>query len=873
MGDVAFSQQGAVNWDQLGSNGLTYAFNVAGRISAKGIDTYTISVGSLGIGGLFSLSEKGQARVDEALAKATCFESFSKLLYFGVGIEHVNRQLAKTVQGMHFLVLANSLTEIFDIDTSARVMLEIFKQTFPKERLHPALRQWNSLLKSTAGFLSRTGFARIVEQFMAYYDPAEYKDGRRRRYGEEADIAHALRLLFRIVRDDNSLTRVNLTGGATCGFIAAFGYYFLGLEVEIWEPRRKKERKSKTERRILFRSCSLEKPANIIVEYEYQRSSTLRKPPETTLNLAVSNKPTVESASFIVHDIYDVIKPPNEVLKTSFTEPTLGGRIPWSTLLSEGFPTAGDVLLKHGKQLASFLGNAARILEYAARHNETSQEFRVRLSPEQYGSGYIENAMTFFPELKEFEDDMRLGYTHPIMIAMHQYQGTAIFLEKKLKECGTCITTHYLVLFLVYAFTSMVIPEGLYPTRKGILSLRFGVFSEESMFYEAHTEDDLLDESPYEIERKTGSVCLPEVTLFSVPSLSRNPETEHLHWRMIEILEPRAVMYSAACLFGNAAPIGFGGTYDVAVKTLKQTNGFSINGLTFAYGVLLRITNNPFHASRVYIVPGCIEAENGCAYTKLEDFSAATTVERTAFSDDSDDWDSDLESDESRSTTGERVENQKTSCSDRSEATRPSASERTRERLDFLETALLSVPGIKELAIEMTNRPLKPTAGSKPDRQSFIKHMLRCAYKIQTDEASQPQPKLVATQIHPARGSQPTTFSSADHDDVLALSIEFSSSKIGPFAFIQLLSFGILDSTVPLSRITATTTSGTGGCKNPLAMFNCGLRELNPESLPFVIPELVWNADKHTLKLQNRDGSVSRRVQLGLGPSSFKGLS
>ncbi|RPA74274.1 hypothetical protein BJ508DRAFT_418711 [Ascobolus immersus RN42] len=866
--EVGFTTQGAVNWDSAASSTLSYTVGLLGRLSTRGVDIYTVTVGQTGIGGLFSLSDLGRKRVDEVMRKASCFSTFTKGLYVGIGMEHVSLLLAKTKNGQNFLVLANCLTEVYDSEFSANVMARIFDEAFPNDPA-PSTAQWVSLLKSASGVLATTHFSRYVEIFMSYYDPEDFKDGSKRKLANPADISHALVLLFKMCRRDRigdslpKLSQVTLRGGASCGFVAAFGFYYLGLDVQLWKlPRKrgskKRKRGSKNEKKeeliLLFESNSKLETPNIVIHYEYQRRDW-RQPNAPSTDLALVGSAKVHASSFVIRDIYDVVRPPVQ-LQDRFIDPVIGGTISWNKLLSEGFPVAGNVLLRKGEILGLFIGYTARLLEYAAINNQTSEVNMVRLSPEQYGARYIQNALRYFPELEDCEKYMRRGYSATTLEAVEGYRQTCSKLGGALEVEEAMKLTHYLVIYLIWAFSSMVIADGLLPSKKGLLSIGFKAINGTlGAFSGLDDTPDGLDDNP------DGSMNKPAIVLYH-PTLWGEPE--FLHWSMTQILVPESAMYTAICLFGDSRsiPDGLGGVLkDIAWfsgsgsnnDTLYGMTGCCIRGITLLYGLLKDVTVDPFHAGRVHVVPGSIETEAGHSYFEIIDPQEPNgkgskmkpewdSSDSESETDDSNTEASIVDFDDSPELHDEKLLSSSTDQQDKGAVPSSGIDHWLSERKKLLQHALGVIPGIGDLATDLPSQDANAKPTRKRNGDSLLRRMLRRADRMGRF-ADTRNAKIVITE-------QPGQLRR------LFLTVEYPTAKLGSYALLRRLLYGrihpaaymgpVFDGiSYSVRRISAS--DGGPDCKNHAAVANCGNSVLDWDNLPFNVPLITHGPQQRGL--------------------------
>ena len=76
---VGFQQQGQFDWVGLGQNSLTASIQILSRISAAGIDPFTIVLGQA-IGGSFLWRDEGRDRFDKALQACQGLAGYQNVL-------------------------------------------------------------------------------------------------------------------------------------------------------------------------------------------------------------------------------------------------------------------------------------------------------------------------------------------------------------------------------------------------------------------------------------------------------------------------------------------------------------------------------------------------------------------------------------------------------------------------------------------------------------------------------------------------------------------------------------------------------------------------------------------------------------------------
>ena len=95
---ATFSQQGSVDWAVLGRMQFSASIAILGRLSGAGIEPLTIAVGRA-ICSHIPLGAHGEIILMEAMNKLKAFSTFCDVVWFGVGVCHILRELVQTYQG------------------------------------------------------------------------------------------------------------------------------------------------------------------------------------------------------------------------------------------------------------------------------------------------------------------------------------------------------------------------------------------------------------------------------------------------------------------------------------------------------------------------------------------------------------------------------------------------------------------------------------------------------------------------------------------------------------------------------------------------------------------------------------------------------
>jgi hypothetical protein len=171
----------------------------------------------------------------------------SRTLYFGFGINHITNILYHTDEGARVMAMCACLTECYEEQYAASVMLEWTKILAGGKSSIPSYQQWLGVIGACTGILARSPFATLVEDFMGLdgYDHVAggvgsrpTKSGKHNGPGKRIPslgitkpeaMAHALIGICKTAAGD--IEKITISGGAGAAFVAAIANSFLGLGV------------------------------------------------------------------------------------------------------------------------------------------------------------------------------------------------------------------------------------------------------------------------------------------------------------------------------------------------------------------------------------------------------------------------------------------------------------------------------------------------------------------------------------------------------------------------------------------------------------------------------------------------------------------
>lgn len=120
------SQRGTIDWAALGQMQFSASVAVLGRLAAAGINSLTIAFGQAMCCRIL-LSVHGEAVLHELMKKLVAFSSFGNVIWFGVGVRYVLRDLVQTSQESALVALSGALSEGYTARVSALVLADIAK--------------------------------------------------------------------------------------------------------------------------------------------------------------------------------------------------------------------------------------------------------------------------------------------------------------------------------------------------------------------------------------------------------------------------------------------------------------------------------------------------------------------------------------------------------------------------------------------------------------------------------------------------------------------------------------------------------------------------------------------------------------------------
>ncbi|KAH8722525.1 hypothetical protein GQ44DRAFT_774793 [Phaeosphaeriaceae sp. PMI808] len=325
QGSPAFAQQGSVDWVALGRTQYSVSIAILGRLAKAGIDPLTVAFGQA-MCARIPIGTHGEKVLSDSMNKLTSKSFVADMLWFGVGVRHILRELVQTSQGCSLIALGAALTEGHSFEVSALVIYEMAKECGGPQELTPSLEQWEALVRVAAPVFHGTTFGLRISQFAKFgmLRPEMPANSKESANPHPTDLAKVLLSIGQIVH--GSLQSVSVQGGCCCSWIAAWADSVLGL-------------------RVLVRKVNGE-----VAYANYNLDTTFAQVEVTFLGNSDPGRVLCVQSSYLVRSGEDFIKKCftgiRESMGFQISEFRLG-RLKWETMLSDVFGAHFEALMCH----------------------------------------------------------------------------------------------------------------------------------------------------------------------------------------------------------------------------------------------------------------------------------------------------------------------------------------------------------------------------------------------------------------------------------------------------------------------------------------------------------------------------------------------
>lgn len=587
-----FKQQGSVDWVKLVENTATFSVGVLARLSAAGVDPYTVLVGQA-VAQSFYLGPVGRKNVQQALAKLTSYNGFGNALWFGFGLKSFVRALGSTEEGCSCLSICAALSECYPEDLAAEVLHELTLAYKAPHNLTPSANEWLLLVRACAGTFAASPFPLRAEKLMSLkpsvrrsrYHIAHLGFPRERLCASPTDLAAALIGLGKVTRKE--LASITIIGGAAAGWLAALSEWLFDLTVIIFDE----------ERNLLYTNCAEPLQANVQIIFDSGSNQ------HTTALQWVSKTYYLKDASALIH-------PGSDASYTTFTQ--LSGRLCWETCLISAFGKDFKRLLKISIAVGTAIGCAARIFKGIVQAepglDPTFYLHCVSYFDSASGQGFINSLTHYFPELSVARSHMEEATSMTMLDALSQYEMKLAMIEStcaceycsdsenedigdgQKKEIKYCLVTLLeTILVLCRALSGMDVAENLFPTRSGL-----------EWYYEAQLHVRLREAPDNRFRGEMGPIV----------RVCENPDISLSNWdkdmRNGHRIFDAARLFAGRDVHASRAPVRIG------------VSALSVAGVCVYLDTLRGLSLDPQSIGRVHVIPGFIERD-GKPFNRVED--------------------------------------------------------------------------------------------------------------------------------------------------------------------------------------------------------------------------------------------------------------
>ncbi|KAL2834666.1 hypothetical protein BJY01DRAFT_224159 [Aspergillus pseudoustus] len=324
---VAFAQQGTVDWTSLGRMQFSASIAVLSRLSSTGIESLTIAFGQA-MCTWIPLGAHGEKFLMESLNKLKAFSSFGDLVWFGVGVRHVLRDIVQTAEGASLIALCAALSETYPTNCAALILYEMAKEVKAPSELSPSLAQWEALVKTSSCAFKETTFSVRIEKLLklAGFSSSSLSidlSGSKSSPGHPQDIARSIIALGEIMR--GAVEQITIHGGRATCWLATYASLILGLRVQF-----------ALNGELLFINYD-ERKASAQLCIEVLATDTM----ENTL-YHVGTVLTVRNGREFLSQVFGGT---GDAISGLDAKSFLGGTVPWDTLIVDTFGSNGEKLL------------------------------------------------------------------------------------------------------------------------------------------------------------------------------------------------------------------------------------------------------------------------------------------------------------------------------------------------------------------------------------------------------------------------------------------------------------------------------------------------------------------------------------------------
>ena len=481
-----FSQQGSVDWVALSRMQLSTSIAILGRLSGAGIEPLTVAVGRA-ICSYIPLGAHGERILDEAMNKLKAFSTIGDVVWFGVGVRHILRELVQTSQGASCVAFCAALTEGHSNATAALILYEMTKVLGSPQDLSPSFPQWKALVKVCSSVFASTSFGIRLQQYLKLSGFLSRRGNRPEGIPHPRDFVYAILAIGKVV--NGAFQYIEITGGPVLCWLTAYTENILGLRVQL--------RNASNELLFMNHSVDTSSPSQVFFKFtnDNAQSSSLQC---IRQSYQISNGETFVRRFF--GDPFSQYRGSQNIGIADWTP--LEGRVQWITLFQDTFGQDIYRLLNLSKP-KSWLHPSAKCIEGVALDLLSCAASYVMTFPEgqiySNNIGFIQAMIALLPELEEIREPLLQRGQQVLQDPEVDYQSSYQNLREAFhKLCNCSLPTYYfcpvLITELIVVITLMVgrlkLESPILPSRAGIKKLYRGLRR-----HKENISDQFIDEA------------------------------------------------------------------------------------------------------------------------------------------------------------------------------------------------------------------------------------------------------------------------------------------------------------------------------------------------------------------------------------------
>ncbi|MCJ1353472.1 MAG: hypothetical protein MMC33_003458 [Icmadophila ericetorum] len=240
----AFTQQGQADWVAFGNTVWQASADIQKQFASANAQPVTFAAG-LALANQFSLSTKGQQRMEDAIASLHCSSAFGEVMWFGFGVRSLLYIMSNIVGGIKCVSLCSCLVDTHSKTFAATILADLWDLSCYPEESKLSRAQFIALISPYSGGVVQSTFTRTLDVMLGKY----------------LGNSRALKV-FSIYLEEKSIVFSSLE--AT--FIATLAYWLFDLRTHVEDE----------EENLIFTSTPLHETIQLHVRYGLVKEDPIR---------------------------------------------------------------------------------------------------------------------------------------------------------------------------------------------------------------------------------------------------------------------------------------------------------------------------------------------------------------------------------------------------------------------------------------------------------------------------------------------------------------------------------------------------------------------------------------------------------------------